>query len=161
MRILNGILLFTYKATPPPVPYVLSFLTNVIPETATASSGTVMSISLVLTNSSSSSVHVLLISDLAFRTITFGRGFPFSDLSLFFSKGILFKLDLRALLKFNRVCLWCLIRGRGVGSIPTGGPIVDEFSQLFPVRISTCVRFPLVTKTHYPSENSPRSSEVP
>ena len=55
-----------------------------------------MSISLVITNNSNSSV--LLISDLAFKSITFGRSFPFFYLSLFFSKGILIKLDLRALL---------------------------------------------------------------
>jgi hypothetical protein len=36
----------------------------------------------------------------------------------------------------------------GVGSIPAGGPVVDEFSQLFPVRISACVKFPLDTKTY-------------
>ncbi len=32
----------------------------------------------------------------------------------------------------------------GVGSIPSGGPIVDDFSQLFSVRISICVQLPLV-----------------
>ena len=49
----------------------------------------------------------------------------------------------------------------GIGSIPAGGLIVDEFFSTVPGRISTCVQFPLVLRHINPLEKLSTSSEVP